>query len=63
MVVEVLLLQLPVPPVALPDIGLSVAVGIVLWRLGGSFRACQVVLEYLQIVVRISGGGIPCCYQ
>ena len=37
--VEVLLRQLPVPAVVLSDIGLSVAVGIVLWGLAGSFLA------------------------
>ena len=36
-VAEVLLQQRPVPAVVLPDIGLGVAVGIVLWGLGGSF--------------------------
>ena len=35
LVAEVLLQQLPVPVVALPDTGLGVAVGIVLWGLAG----------------------------
>ena len=43
-VVEVLLQQLSIPAVVLPDIGLSVPVGIVLWGLVGSFQALQVVL-------------------
>ena len=59
MVAEVLLQQLPVPAVAQHDIGLGVAVGIVLWGLGGSFQVWQVVLRYLQIVLQISSGGIP----
>ena len=62
MVAEVLRQRLPGPAVALPDIGPGVAVGIVLGERGGAFPAWQVVLQYLQIVVRISGGGIPCCY-
>ena len=37
MVAEVLLQRLLVPAVVLPDIGLSVAVGIVLWEREGSF--------------------------
>ena len=43
-VAEVLLRWLLVLVVVPPDIGFSVAVGIVLWGLGGSFRAWQVVL-------------------
>ena len=62
-VAEVLLQRLPVPAVVLPDIGPSVAVGIVLGELGGSFSAWQVVLRYLQIIVRISGAGIPWSYK
>ena len=58
-VAEVLLQRLPVPAVVLTNIGPSVAVGIVLGELGGSFPAWQVVLQFLQIVVRISGSGIP----
>ena len=58
-VAEVLLQRLSVPAVVLPDIAPGVAVGIVLGDLGGSFPAWQVVIPYLQIVVRISGGGIP----
>ena len=46
-VAEVLLQQLPVPVVALPDTGLDVAAGITLWGLVGSFLACLVVLRYL----------------
>ena len=61
MVAEVLLQQLPVPGVALPDIGFGKATRIVLWWLGVSFPAWQVVLRYLQIVIRISGGGITRC--
>ena len=60
-VVEVLLRQLPVPVVALPDTGLGVTAGIALWGLVGSFLAWLVVLRYLQSIVRISGGGIPWC--
>ena len=60
-VVMVLLRQLPVPVVALPNTGLDVAEGIALWELVGSFLAWLVVLRYLQSVVRISGGGIPSC--
>ena len=60
-VAEVLLRQLPVPVVALLDTGLSVAAGIALWWLVGSFLAWLVVLRYLQTIVRISGGGIPWC--
>ena len=60
---EVLLQRLPVPAVVLPDFGPSVAVGIVLGELGGSFLAWQVVHHYLEIVVRISNGGIPWCYR
>ena len=62
-VAEVLQQRLPVPAVVLPDIGPDVAVGIVLDELGGSFLAWQVVARYLQIVVWISGGGIPSCYR
>ena len=43
-VAEVLLQWLPVPAVVLLDIGLGVAMGIVLGELGGSFPAVQVVL-------------------
>ena len=43
-VAEVLLQRLPVPVVVLPDMGLGVAVGIVLRELVGSFPAWQVVL-------------------
>ena len=57
-VAEVLLQRLLVPTVVLPDIGLGVAVEIVLWQLGGSFPAWQVVFRYLQIDVPFSGGGI-----
>ena len=39
LVAEVLLQQLPVPVVALPDTGLSVAAAIALYRLAGSFLA------------------------
>ena len=53
--------QLLVLAAVLPDIVISVAVGIVLWGLGDSFPVWQVVLRYLQIVVCISGGGIPWC--
>ena len=60
-VVEVLLRQLLVLVVALPDTGLDVAVGIALWELVGSFPAWLDVLQYLRSVVRISGGGIPWC--
>ena len=59
MVAEVLLLRLPVSAVVLPDIGSSVAMGIVLGELGDSFPIWQVVLRCLHIVVPISGGGIP----
>ena len=38
-VAEVLLRQLPVPVVVLPDTGLGVAMGIALWGLVGSFLA------------------------
>ena len=62
-VAEVLLQRLPVPAVVLPDIGPGVAVGIVLEELGSSFPVWQVVLQYLQIVVPNSGGGIPWCYR
>ena len=58
-VAEVLLLRLPVSAVVLPDIGSSVAMGIVLGELGVLFPIWQVVLPCLQIVVRISYGGIP----
>ena len=58
-VAEVLLMRLPVPAVVLPDIGLGVAVEIVLEELGDSFPAWQVGLRYSQIVVWISDGGIP----
>ena len=61
-VAEVLLLCLPVPAVVLPNIGSGVAVGIVLGGLGGSFLVWQAVLRCLQIIVRISGGGISWCY-
>ena len=61
MVVEVLLHRLPVPALVLPDIGPSVGMEIVLSGLEGSFQGWQVVLRYLQKVVRISEGGIPCC--
>ena len=60
-VVEVLLRRLPVPVVALLGTAHDVAVEIVLWKRGGSFQGRQVVLRYLQIVVQISGGGIPWC--
>ena len=60
-VAEVLLQRLPVPAVVVPDIGLRVAAGIVLLGRAGRFPAWLVVLRYLQSVVRISGGGIPCC--
>ena len=50
-----------VPAVVLPDIGLGVAVGIVLLGLADSFLAWLVVLRYLRRVARISGGGIPWC--
>ena len=43
-VAEVLLQRLLVPAVVLLDIGLGVAMGIVLWGLGGVFQAWQVVL-------------------
>ena len=59
-VVKFLLQWLPVPAVVLPDIGLSIAVGLVLQWLVGSFRAWQVVIQHLQIVVRISCGRLPC---
>ena len=62
-VAEVLLQRLPIPAVVLHDIGPGVAVGIVLRELGGSFPVWQVVLRYLQIVVRIPGGGILWCYR
>ena len=39
MVVYVLLQQLPVPAVVLPDTALDIAVGIVLWGLAASFLA------------------------
>ena len=38
-VAEVLLQQLLIPSVVLPDIGVAVAMGIVLWGLGGLFQA------------------------
>ena len=60
-VAEVLLQQLPVPVVALPDTGLGVAARIALCGLVGSFPAWLVVLRYLRSVVRISGGGFPWC--
>ena len=60
-VVGVLLRQLPVPVVALPGTGLDVAVGIAIWGLVGSFLAWLVVVQYLQSIVRISGGRIPWC--
>ena len=62
-VAEVLLQRLPVPAVVLPDIGPGMAMRIVLAELGGSFPVWQVVLRCLQIVVRISDGGIPWCYR
>ena len=43
-VAEVLLRQLPVPVVVLPDTELGVAMGIALWGLVGSFLAWLVVL-------------------
>ena len=43
-VAEVLLQLLPVPAVVLLDIGLGVALAIVLWGLGDSFRAWLGVL-------------------
>ena len=46
-VAEVLLQQLPVPVVALPDTGLDVAAGIAQWGLVYSFLAWLVVLRYL----------------
>ena len=58
-VAEVLWQRLLVPAVEWPDIELVVAVGIVLWGLGGSIRAWEVVLQYLQTIILISGGGIP----
>ena len=61
LVAEVLLQQLPVPVVALPDTGLDVAAGIELWGLVCSFPAWLVLLRYSRSVVRISGGGIPWC--
>ena len=62
-VAEVLLRQLPVPVVVLLDTRLGVAVGIVLRELGGLVPAWQVVLRYLQIVVRVYGGVIPQCHR
>ena len=56
---EVLLQRLPVPAVVLHDIELGVVVGIVLWGLGGSFRALQVVPLYRQIVVLTLGRRFP----
>ena len=44
-VAQVLLQQLPVLEVVLPDIEFGVAVRIVLGRLVGSFRAWQVILQ------------------
>ena len=61
-VAEVLLQQLPVPVVALPNTGLGLAAGIALQGLVCSFLAWLVVLRYLRSIVRISGGRIPCCY-
>ena len=61
LVAEILLRQLPVPVVALPNIGFGVAVGILLWGLVGSVLRWEVVLQYLRTVVWISGGGIPWC--
>ena len=58
---EVLLRKLLVPIVVLPDIGLSVAVGIALWGLAESFLVWLVVLQYFRNVACISGGGIPWC--
>ena len=46
-VVEVLLRQLPISVVALPDTGLGVAAGIALLGLVGSSLAWLVVLRYL----------------
>ena len=60
-VAEILLPQLLVPVVTLPDTGLDVAAGIALWGLVCSFLAWLVMLRYLRSVVRISGGGIPWC--
>ena len=60
-VAEVLLRQLPVPVVALPDTGLVVGAGIAIWWLVGSFLAWLVVLQYLRSFVWISGAGIPWC--
>ena len=62
MVAEVLLQQLPVPVVVLLDIGLGMAVRLVLWQLVGLFQAWQVVIRYLQIIVLILGAGFPLCY-
>ena len=62
-VAEVLLQRLPVPAVVLPYIGPGVAMGIVLRELGGLVPAWQVVLRYLQIVVRVYGGVIPRCHR
>ena len=47
LVAEILLRQLPVPVVALPDTGLGVTAGIALWGLVGSFLAWLIVLRYL----------------
>ena len=60
-VVEVLLQQLTVPVVVLPDPGPGVATGIALSGLVGSFLAWLVVFRYLRSVLRISGGRIPWC--
>ena len=59
MVAGVLLRQVLVPVVALRDTGLSVAAGIALWGLVGSFLAWLIVLRYLRSVFQISGGGFP----
>ena len=58
-VAEVLQQRLPIPTVVLPNSGLGMAEGIVLWGFAGSFLAWLVVLQYLRSIVRISGGGIP----
>ena len=56
-VMGVVVWQLPVPAVVLPDPGLCVAAGNVLWWLAGSFLVWLVVLPYLRRVVQISDGG------
>ena len=45
MVVEVLLRQLPIPAVVLPDIGLGVAMEIVLWGLGVHFKSSKLYFD------------------